>query len=160
MGRPADGERPASGASLTLRHPGAAERRINVKRVAGDAVTHAPTLAIQQVGGDDFEVVVGGMCEGTAAVAIAERPNAGNVGSEPVVNLDVPARVRLDASRFETEVVGVRSAPHCKQDVRADRRGLAFFTVESNLDALLVLRQTDALRAGADVDTLGHSSPT
>ena len=39
-------------------------------------------VAVEQVGGDDLEVVVGGVGEGAAAVAVAQRPDAGHVGAQ------------------------------------------------------------------------------
>ena len=35
--------------------------------------------SLEQIGGDDLEVVVGGVREGAAAVAVAERPDAGTL---------------------------------------------------------------------------------
>jgi hypothetical protein len=89
-----------------------------------------------------------------AAVAVAERPDAGHVRGERIVNFNVPSCVCLDTSRIESKVVSVGPAPHRKQDVRANCRRLAFVAVDANRDTLLVWRQTDALRVGADVDTL------
>ena len=63
-----------------LGHADAAERRIDVERVGRNAVADLPVLAVEQVGGDDLEVVVGRVREGAAAVAVAERPDAGHVG--------------------------------------------------------------------------------
>ena len=116
----ADEKWAAHRASLALRNPCAAKRWIDVERVTKDTLTHAPALAIEQVGRDDLKIVVGGMCEGATTVAVAKRPDAGNVSGEPVVNLDVPARVGLDASRFEAKIVGVRTPAHGEQHMRAD----------------------------------------
>ena len=54
-------------------------------------------LAVEQVGGDDLVVVVRGVGEGAAAVDVAERPDAGDVGAQLVVDGDVAARVGRDA---------------------------------------------------------------
>ena len=89
----ADQQRPAGRARLVHGHPHAAERRIDVERIAGYAIADATMLAVEQVGGDDLEVVVRGVREGAAAVAVAERPDAGNVGRKGVVDRDVAARV-------------------------------------------------------------------
>ena len=53
------------------------ERRIDVEGVGGDAVGHLAPRAVEQVGGDDLVIVVGGVGEGAAAVAVAERQCAG-----------------------------------------------------------------------------------
>ena len=47
--------------------------------------------AVEEVRRDDLVVVVGGVGEGAAAVALAERPDAGDAGGEPVVDGDVAA---------------------------------------------------------------------
>ncbi len=69
-----------------------------------------PRVAVEQIGGDDLEVVVGGVGEGAAAVAVAERPDARHVGAQLVVDGDVAARVGRDAGLVEPEIVGVRAA--------------------------------------------------
>jgi hypothetical protein len=98
------------------------------------------------------------MREGAATVAVAERPDAGHVRGEPVVNFDVPSRIRLDTSRFESKVVSVWATPHGKQDVRANRRGLTFLAVDADLDAIIMWCKTDALCARSDLDTLVHQN--
>jgi hypothetical protein len=105
---------------LTLGQADAAERRIDVERVGRRAVACTPPLVVEQIGGDDLEVVVGRVREGAAAVTVAERPDAGDVRREVVADRDVPTHVRLDARRLKREVVGVRAAPHGEQDLRAD----------------------------------------
>jgi hypothetical protein len=70
-GTAADEQRPSRGARLALRHADAAERRIDVERVGGHAVAHAPARAVEQVGGNDLVVVVGGVREGPAAPTAA-----------------------------------------------------------------------------------------
>jgi hypothetical protein len=43
-------------------------------------------LALEQVGRNDFEVVLRGMREGAAAVAVAECPDGWNVGGKGVAD--------------------------------------------------------------------------
>ena len=59
--------------SFRFRHAGATKRRIDIERVGGLAVAHAAIVAVQQVCGNDLEIVVGGMGESAFAVAVAER---------------------------------------------------------------------------------------
>ena len=80
MGRLPTSSGPAAAPRLRLGHADAAERRVDVERIGGDAVADAPRLAVEQVGGDDLEVVVRGVREGAAPVAVAERPDARHVG--------------------------------------------------------------------------------
>ena len=70
------------------------------------SVTRA-RIVVEEVGGDDLEVVVGGVGEGAVAVAVADGPDAGDVGAELVVDGDVAVVVGDDAGFVEAEVVGV-----------------------------------------------------
>ena len=80
-------------AHLRLGHAGTAQRRIGVQRIGGNAIADAPLLAIEQIGGDDLVIVLGCVGERAAAVAIAQRPDAGDVGAQLVIHLDVSALV-------------------------------------------------------------------
>ena len=80
-------------------------------------------IAVEQIGGDDLEIVVGGVGEGAAAVAVAERPDARDIGGQAVVDDDVAARVGCDAGLVEAEIVRIRSTPDGQQDMRADHLG-------------------------------------
>ena len=88
----------------------AAEGRVGVEGVAEDAVGDAAGIVVEEVGGDDFEVVVGGVGEGAAAVAVAHGPDAGDVGAELVVDGDVAAVVGATPafSRPRSSVLGRR----------------------------------------------------
>ncbi len=79
-GPAADPDRVSFGARFGLGHADPAERRIDVERVNRNAVAHLARGAVEQVRRGDLEIVVRGMGEGAAAVAIAERPDVGNVG--------------------------------------------------------------------------------
>src|SRR3954471_14177283 len=59
------------GARLRLGHADTPEWRIDIQRIAGDAIAHPAALAIQQIGGHNLKVVVCGVGEGAAAVAVA-----------------------------------------------------------------------------------------
>ncbi len=159
---------PPARARLGLGHAGAAERRIDVERVGGDAVADPARLVVEQVRGDDLVVVVGGVGEGAAAVAIAERPDARHAGAQPIVDDDVAARVDATPawSRPRSSVFGRRptasstcepttsGAPPVQSTPRGDARRRACrerdaFGVEADLDALaledLLDRRRDVL---------------
>ena len=156
MGRvPTRSGRPLARASVSVA-PTLPERRIDVERVRRHAVAQATLLAVEEVRGQDLEVVVRGVREGAAAVAVAERPDAGHVGRELVVDRDVAARVHRDAGRLEPEVVRVRAAADREQHVRAHDGRLALLAVDAHGHALLVRRQADALGARAHRDALGQ----
>ena len=74
---------------FALGETGAAERRIDEEAVRRDPVGEAAWHAVEQIGGDDLEIVVGGVGESALAVAVAERPDAGDVGAQLVVDFDV-----------------------------------------------------------------------
>jgi hypothetical protein len=80
-------------AHLDLGHSGAAEWRINEEAICGDAIAHAPVLAVEEISGDDLIVIVGGVGEGAAAIAVSDRPDAGHIGAQLYVHLDVTTLV-------------------------------------------------------------------
>ena len=98
------------------------------------------------------------MREGAAAVAVAECPDAWNVGGKGVVDGDVAARIGLDAGAVEAEIVGVRTPPNGQQDVRPDDRGCAFEAVNADCYAFLVRHDGDALGAGSDANALAQEN--
>src|SRR5688572_5700477 len=51
----ADQQRPTRCLRLRYRHSDPSERRIDVERVRGDAITHPPLLTIEKIGGHDLE---------------------------------------------------------------------------------------------------------
>src|SRR3546814_10243594 len=58
-----------------------AQRRVDVERVAADALAELAILAVEQVGREAPEVVVRGVRERAAAVAVAPRPDARRAGT-------------------------------------------------------------------------------
>lgn len=65
---------------LRLSHAGSAQRRIGVERIGGNTLAHSSMLTIDQIGGDDLEIVPGRVSEAASAVAVATRSDAGNIG--------------------------------------------------------------------------------
>ena len=94
------------------------------------------------------------MREGAPAVAVAERPDPGDVRAELVVDRDVAARVDRDAGRVEPQVVGVRAAPDGEQQVRPVDRRRALLAVDADATPVGRLLESDALGAGAHGDAL------
>jgi hypothetical protein len=139
-------------ARLRLRHAGAAEGRIGIEVVGDDAIAEAAWVVVDDVGGDDLEVVIGGVGEGAPAVAVAERPDAGDAGAQLIVDLDEPSLVRGDAGLVKAEVVDVRAAAHGNQQMRADNLGFAALDSEAHRDVLAPLGDRHALHAQAQVD--------
>jgi hypothetical protein len=83
-------------------------------------------LAVKQVGGNDLEIVVGGLGKRAPAIAIAERPDARHIRSKEIVDRDVAPRIDRDTGLVETEIVGVGTASDREQNIRADDLRIAF----------------------------------
>ena len=111
--------RPARRAHLRLGHADAAQRRIGEQGVGRDAVGNAPGVAVEEVGGDDLEVVVRGVGECAPPVDVAQGPDALRAGPQLVVDRDVAPGVELHPRRREVEVLHVRPAPDRQQQVAA-----------------------------------------
>src|SRR6516162_7148632 len=105
-------------ADLLFGHACSPQWRVDVERIGLNAVGRAALLVVEQVGRDDFVIIVRRMREGTFAVAITERPDARYGGAQLIVDLNVTALVDSDARLVETEIVGVRAAPYRQQQVR------------------------------------------
>jgi hypothetical protein len=67
-------------------------------------------VAVKQVVGHNLIVVVGSMRKSAPPVAIAQRPDAGDVGLQLIVNLDVAALAGGNSRAVETQVARVRNA--------------------------------------------------
>ena len=132
----------------------AGKGRVGVERVTRNAVGDAARIVVEQVGGDDLEVVVGGVGEGAAAVAVSDRPDAGDVGAELVVYGDVAALVVGYAGLLEAEVVGVGYAANGKEDVGANAVGSIVRAVDACSDIVAVRLEVDALGVQSNRDAL------
>src|ERR1700730_6448100 len=110
---------------LGLRHTGATERWIYIKGIGGKTVADATAIAVEKVGRDDLEVIVGCMGESALAVAIAERPDAGHVRTQLVVDHDVAEFVGFDSGSVEAEIVRIGAPTDRQQHMRADDLSIA-----------------------------------
>ena len=109
---------------------------------------------IEQVGGNDLEVVVGRMGEGAAAIAIAQSEDALDIGREPVVDLDVAALVACNAGDVESQVVRIGAPTDRQQHVAADHRAWLLLAMQADPDAIARRREVDALGIEPDRDPL------
>ncbi len=124
---------------------------VGVEAITGDAVGDAArgligNDGVEEIGGDDFEVVVGGVGEGATAVAVAERPDAGDTGTELVVDDDVAVLVVGDAGFFEAEVVGVGTATDCEENVGAYAVGSVVGAVDAYCDIVAARFEVECTR--------------
>src|SRR2546422_11249368 len=71
----ADAHRISLGTRLRFGQADAPERRVDVEGITRDPVAHPAVVPIQQIGGDNLEVVVGRVGEGATAVAVTQRPD-------------------------------------------------------------------------------------
>jgi len=78
-------------------HADAAERRIDVETVDGNAIGDLSIFAVEEIARDDLVVVVRSVSEGASAVAVANGPDAGDRRREVFVDLEVAAAVELQA---------------------------------------------------------------
>jgi hypothetical protein len=62
------------------------ERWIDVESVSRDSVTYTSWIVVEQIGSYDLEIVVGGVCERSLAVAIPEGPNSRHIRAQLVVD--------------------------------------------------------------------------
>ena len=92
------------------------------------------------------------MGEGAATVAVAESPDAGNVGAELVVYGDEAVLVVGNAGFFEAEVVGVGLAAYGEKDMGTDAVGGIISAVDSCSDVVALRLEVDAFGAGSDLD--------
>src|SRR6185437_10244776 len=137
---------------LRFGHADTTERRIDEKSVTGDAIADAPVLAVEQVGGDDLKIVVSGVRERAAPVAIAERPDAGNVGLKAVIDLDVTARIELNAGTVEPEIAGIGLSADGEQHIGGHDFRLPLRTLDPDAHAGISLGKADAFGRRANVN--------
>jgi len=120
MGRWPTGTRRPGWHDLRLGHAGPAQRWVDVERVGRDAIAHPARIVVEQVRRDDLEIVVGGMREGAAPVAIAQRPDVGQAGANLVVHRDIAVFVAPHPGVVEAEIVAVGTAADREQQMRTD----------------------------------------
>src|SRR5688572_30839471 len=94
------------------------------------------------------------MRKGAAAVTVAQRPDAGDVRFEIVVDNDVAARIRRNTSFVEVQITCVGNAPYCEKEVAARHLGLSLLTVHAYINFLATLRDGNALRVQTDAYAL------
>ena len=95
--------RPSAGPYFRLGHADATQRRVGEQRIGGDAVGYPARVVIQQIGGDDLEVIVGGVGEGAPAIDVTHGPDPIGAGPQLVVDLDIAARIGPDTSGFQVQ---------------------------------------------------------
>jgi hypothetical protein len=139
----------AAALHLGLRHSRPAERRIDIECVGGNAVTDPARLPVEEVCGNDLEIIIGGVGEGAFAVAVAECPHSRHVGAQLIVDDDVASLVSGDTGFVEPKIVGVRATPDRGEQMGPANLGWSVCAIEANEDVLAAAREPDALRLDA-----------
>src|SRR5213075_2297251 len=96
-------------------------------------------VCIEEIVGDDLEVVVGSVRKGTAAVAVAQSPDARHIGLQLIVNRDVSALIGDNPRLIETQVACVGDAPHREKNARSEYLRRTFLTIHTDGDTSLMI---------------------
>ncbi len=107
------------GASFFFGEAYTAELRIGEDAVRDEAVFNSQILSFDEIAVNNLEVIVRDVGERGAAFAIAESPNARNIGLEAAVHFDEAVLVGFNACFVEGETVGVGTATSGDQEMRA-----------------------------------------
>jgi len=114
-------QHPSTGfARLLFGDADATERRIGEQTVTEDPVRNTSWVVVEQVGSDDLVVVVRRVGEGALAVAVAQCPDAGNVGAQFIIDPHVAPLIDIAAGLLQSQIVRVRHAQ--SPTVRGSRR--------------------------------------
>ena len=129
--------------------PGPAQRRVDVERVGGHAVADLAGVVVEQIGGDDLEVVVRGV--GECAACRCSRPSprcASTLVRHWSSTIDVAAGIGLHTRVLEAEVVGVGLPSDRDQQVRTgDRVGAV---ARCHLETVVALAEPNGRRVEFD----------
>ena len=112
-------------------------------------------VVVEQIGRDDLEVVVRGVGERAAAVAVTHRPDVLDVGPALVVDDDVAARVGLHARVLQAQIVGVGPSSDRHQQVRTGDGVSA--VARCHLETVVALGETNGV--GIELDRRCPRSP-
>ena len=109
---------------------------------------------VEQIRSDDLEIIVRGVSEGALAVAVSESPDARRSGLQSVVDDDVSTLVAAHPGFVEIQIVGIRPAADCQQQMRASDFGGAGGAIDFGDDLVAALDEADAFGIQPDIDAL------
>src|SRR5450756_519809 len=147
-------DRPTGLLRFGIGHPDPTQRWIHIKCVGWNASTNPAMLTIEQIRRNDLVVIVGGVGEGAATVAVAERPNAVHAGGKAVIDFDVASRIEGHAGTIQSQIIRVRPASNGEKDIGADDPRLTGCAVHADRNAFWPRRKADALCVGSNSNTL------
>src|SRR5258708_7831514 len=145
----------AAPSAVGFGHPGPAQGRVGREGVGWKAVAPPPVIAVEQIGGDDLKIVVGGVGEGASPIAIAERPDTRHICAERIIHLDEATRLSAYAGVLEAEIVSIGPAADRDEQVRSAnlRAAIGAFELHHDVVALLGDAQTPRIQAKIDAFT-------
>src|SRR5580693_7074747 len=111
-------------------------------------------VSVKEIVCNDLVVVIGSMRKGAAAVAVPQRPEAGHVRLQLIINHYVAAMVGGNPSPVQSQVVRVRSTSHGQKNVSAYYFWRTFFACQADGDAAIAFRQRDTFGIQQDVYAL------
>src|SRR5208282_6076211 len=103
-------------------------------------------VPVEEIVRNNLVVVIGSMRKGAAAVAVPQRPDAGHVRLQLIIDHYVAAVVGGNPSPVQTQVVRVRSTSHGQKNVSAYYSWRTFFACEADGDAGIAFRQRYTFR--------------
>ena len=112
-------------------------------------------IALKEIVGHNFVVIVGSVCERTAAIAIPEGPHAGNVRPEFIVHDDVALWVGGNAGLLEPQILRVGYAPDREQNMAADDLRRLLFAIHADDGFPVSHGQRNTFRVQPDADAVG-----
>ena len=142
-------------ANFGISHAHACKRRIGEQAIRRDPVIYRARFTLQQIIRYDLVIVVRSVRECAPPVAIANSPNARYIRAQLIVHCDIAARIGIDACVIQPQIIGVRHAPHCQQQVRAFNLTCTSGTIElerNTFPALATLVKGHTFRAGLNRD--------
>src|SRR4029077_13797622 len=98
------------------------------------------------------------MSEGSASVAITQRINAGHIGANLIINLDVTALIEFNLGVIRTQVVGVRHTTDCEKHMRADDSLVAAAAINLHGHFVAAFFKADVFSAQTDLDTFAFEN--
>src|SRR5215475_2670937 len=98
-------------------------------------------IAVEEIVSDNLVVVVGSVRESATAITVSEGPDAGHAGLQLIVNEDVAAVVRRNASLVEVQVARIRNASHCQENMSAQYFRRTFLAIDADGNMAVALRQ-------------------
>src|SRR5262249_13423403 len=104
---------------FALCQPDATKLRADENRVRPEAVLDRHVAAFDYIRADDPKIVVRDVRERGSTAYVTQGVDAWDIGAQPVVSRNKAVCGGLDAGRAEVQVVSIRRATGCHQQMRA-----------------------------------------